>query len=232
MFFNSCFIWTDCLGNPNNVINELNYFINTFDNLKLNVFTFEEDIYLLPQHKNIIYHKFPKTNFIIDLMNQFLSIFKNSFIPSERILRNNLKIEVKLKSILWAYIFKKYSKYPLFIYFDCNEIESFGQSIFGSLMEKTNTTDLVIGKKDIINQNNYRKQNKNSLKNNICFFLLKPSLVPSIRRLSQYSLFKFIEGKHGSRNNYVYRFFDKISNELISNGGLKYELEINNYLNF
>ena len=71
MFFNSCFIWTDCLGNPNNVINELNYFINTFDNLKLNVFTFEEDIYLLPQHKNIIYHKFPKTNFIIDLINQF-----------------------------------------------------------------------------------------------------------------------------------------------------------------
>ena len=230
MQINSYFIWTECLGCSEKIKNELKVFISSKSNIHLNVFIFEEDIYSLPLHKNITYHKLPKKNLLIDKVDQFLNLFKVKFIPSERILRNYLKKELILKSIIWAYILKKYSNYSLLIYYDLRL--NLNQAVFENLIKKSNNYDLILGKKDVINKNNFGNKFKYSLKSHICFFLLKPSLLPSITRLRQYSLAKFIEGRYKLRNRYTYRFFDKISKEINANGGQKYEFDINNYNNF
>tara|TARA_A100000164_G_scaffold28818_1_gene22405 strand:+ start:19 stop:717 length:699 start_codon:yes stop_codon:yes gene_type:complete len=230
MQINSYFIWTECLGCPEQIKNELKFFISSYSNFHLNVFIFEEDINSLPLHKNITYHKLPKNNLLIDIVNQFFNLFRITFIPSERILRNYFKRELILKSIIWAYILKKHSNYSVLIYYDLRL--NLNQAAFENLIKKTNNFDFILGKKDVMNKNNFRNKYKYSLKSNICFFLLKPSLVPSIKRLRQYSLTKFIEGRYKLRNRYKYRFFDKISKEINANGGQKYEFDINNYSNF
>lgn len=210
------FIWTDSIGSLEDTKNSINSFLKLHNNLHLNVFAFEEDIKLLPKSINITYHKFPKISYLKLFKFNFLDRYEKIFKIKERLIIKYLSPRSKFRSIFWSYILKKYMNKSFIIHFN-NSITFKSPAIF-SLIENANEYDLIGVKRNIKDDIRY-KEKIYSHGIEPSFFLFKPSLVPSISRLTEYSLAKLIQGKNKNNKRIIFQFFDNIYNELVANNG-------------
>ena len=210
------FIWTDCIGSLADSKKSINSFLKFHSAIHLNVFGFEDDIKKLPVSKNITYHKFSKISFFKYLNYKIIYRYKNSLTLDQLLIKRSSEKESKGISLFWAYILKKYINNSLIIHFD-NKITFKSSAIF-SLIEYSEEYDLI-GIKKIIKDNNKFRNTIYSDGIDSKFFLIKPSLIPSISRLNQYYLSKLIQGEDKNDQKISFEFFDRICKELIANNG-------------
>ena len=204
------------MGSLEDCKSSIKSFLDFHNNLQLNVFAFEDDIKFLPKSKNITYHGFSKVSYLNFLKFKFLYRFKEIFKINERLIVKYFKKRSKVKSIFWAYIFKKYMNKSFIIHFNNKII--FKSPVIFYLIENANKYDLIAMKR-IINNNRIYKNKIYPYGVDTSLFLFKPSLVPSISRLKQYSLAKLIQGENKYDKKILFKFFDNIYNELVANNG-------------
>ena len=224
------FIWTECLGCPEIGSVAINSFLLTHHNLTLNVFVYADDLPYLPKHNRIVYHTFFDSSKFLLFALKFQSRFSKVFQPSESLFRSYFKKGHKGTSLLWAYILKKYSFCDTLIHFDSDVV--FIDNAIDRLLSLSDEYDFI----------GQCRPYKNNLNNDFvrsypdlvqtCCFLFKPSLIPSIYRLSQRNLALAIQGRNKITGHSLLDFFDQLSYEALSCGARFYFMDVEDFGGF
>lgn len=222
----SNFIWTECLGCPEIGSVAIRSFLYHHPDLVLHVFAYFDDLNYLPKHNRVVYHLFPAFN-PLHRVGDFLKYFYSPYSLDESYLKRSFKRGHKGTARLWAYILKHFSYCDNLIHFDADIV--FTGDAVTRLINLSSSHDFIGQCRPYLN--NANNDNVRSLPDLVqtCCFLFKPSLIPSIFRLSQSSLASAIQGRNRITGFKLLDFFDQLSLEAKLNGASFYFVPVSDF---
>ena len=217
------FIWTECLGCPEIGSVAIRSFLCHHPNLTLHVFAYNEDLVFLPKNDRVVYHIFPTRAPLSNFTDFFRRFLKLHYLD-EAYLKRSFQRGHKGTARLWAYVLKHFSYCDNFIHFDADIV--FTSDAITRLISLSTEYDFIGQCRPY--QHNSNNDTVRSLPDLVqtCCFLFKPSLIPSIHRLSQFSLALAIQGRNRITGLKLLDFFDQLSLEARNNGAQFYFLPV------